>query len=233
MDRQQQAAEFFARLANLEALTYLLDEERDSLVNELSRLMPELGERLRSQLPKENRLSLGFDISVERRALEIWLEVTHQVGRKQILTLLDGETITVPDPGERMWHLKDRKVAELYKPREEQQRLYPLLIETLQHEPFPFGRCARCRRVFVQPGRGKPRRYCSESCKVRGIPSASKRTEYKRLQRQRAREREIATAQRIIRKVSSAQKQLELLGKEFPQKTPRQRRRLLEKANHT
>ena len=108
-----------------------------------------------------------------------------------------------------------------------------LILPLFETRPFPFGKCAVCGQVFVQARRGKPRRYCSSSCRAKGMPSAAKRTEYMRTQRQRQRKRDLDKAQRIIRKASSEQKQLELLGKEFPQKSRRQLLHLLKRATQT
>jgi hypothetical protein len=66
----------------------------------------------------------------------------------------------------------------------ERQFVSPGILEALRQQPFPFGVCL-CGTVFVHPPIGKRRRFCSERCKARGIPSAAKRAEYARNLRQR------------------------------------------------
>jgi hypothetical protein len=125
-------------------------------------------------------------------------------------------------------------IEETLAPAEASAWIFTYLILPLfRTHPFPFGQCAVCGQVFVQAHRGKPRRYCSSSCRAKGMPSAAKRTGYMRTQRQRQRKRELDTAQRLRRKASSEQKQLELLGKEFPQKSRRQLLHLLKRATQT
>lgn len=71
---------------------------------------------------------------------------------------------------------------------------------------FPFGRCPICNQVFFRPRRGKPRRFCSEKCKIRGIPFAARRGEYVRGRRQRIREGEIAIALEVVNTSSKTER---------------------------
>jgi hypothetical protein len=104
------------------------------------------------------------------------------------------------------------------------------LLPLLRHRPFPFARCPVCKQVFTHAGRGKPRKYCSESCKAKGIPSAAKRTEYQSMRRQRRRDEQLKLARRALRQARSQQEQIESLSKTFPQKSRRALVQLLNKA---
>ena len=106
-----------------------------------------------------------------------------------------------------------------------------LILPLFRTCPFPFGKCAVCGQVFVQLHRGKPRRYCSPSCRAKGMPSATKRTEYMRTQRHKKRKREIESTKQILRTVPrDVEKQLRALEPEFPEKSRRQRLHLIKRA---
>ncbi len=102
--------------------------------------------------------------------------------------------------------LKDGKVHKRLKYEDAHgDVLLLILLPLLEHSPFPFGKCAFCYRVFVHKGgRGKPRKYCSPACKVKGVPTA-KRTEYKRRQRQKQRDKELQRVQ-LLNKVRLKQR---------------------------
>jgi len=105
----------------------------------------------------------------------------------------------------------------------------PSIFDLIRERPFPFGMCAVCSTVFVQPHRGKRRRYCSGSCKAKGIPSATKRTEYAREYRHRKREAEILRTRRVLR-AWPKQEQFAELRKQFPTKPHRELLYLLRRA---
>lgn len=92
------------------------------------------------------------------------------------------------------------------------------LEELARQQPFPFGQCRVCDRIFVQARRGKERRYCSDRCKARGVPSAPKRTEYTRIHRQRKRAKEVAEACHVIGPVRR-DAQYARLERRFPKKS--------------
>ncbi|MBI3245886.1 MAG: hypothetical protein HYZ50_05205 [Deltaproteobacteria bacterium] len=252
MEHRQQTAALFARLVNIPDLAQLSTAEQDALANELVQLQPRLAAYIRawakeptppSSLPKLASMGFGdshappvasepFQLSPEEKeeiSLLSLLKVTHGVAWKTIHALLDGKPVHLPDPGEWTGQIQGRKMREHYEPHELDQRLYPALLEVLRHTPFPLSRCAfsQCGKVFVQPGRGKPRRYCSESCKAKGIPSAAKRTEYKRKQRQQARERELRLARSVMQQTDSEQERLRLLSEAFRKQGIKKNRRQL------
>ncbi|MGH9428027.1 MAG: Scr1 family TA system antitoxin-like transcriptional regulator [Terriglobia bacterium] len=82
----------------------------------------------------------------------------------------------------------------------------------------------------MQPGRGKPRRYCSASCKAKGVPSAARRKEYKLRWQRKKRAEEVRRAQQAMRKTLDEHELMAALGKEFPKKSRRQLFHLLKRA---
>lgn len=128
-----------------------------------------------------------------------------------------------------VYRLENRAVREEPKGPTEEDGLLLLFHTCIRQTPFPFGQCAVCRKVFVLPKKGKPKRYCSPSCKAKGVPSAAKRTEYTRMQRHKRRHEEILTTRRILR-VWPKDEQWEMLQKAFPRKSRRQLLFLLRQA---
>ena len=82
---------------------------------------------------------------------------------------------------------------------------------------FPFGVCRRkrCGKIFHVARKGRPRRFCSEYCKGRAIPSAANTSEYQRKSRRKRRAAEIERAWKAIE--ADPMNQLEALRREFPQ----------------
>jgi len=101
----------------------------------------------------------------------------------------------------------------------------------LRLRPFPFGLCPVCHKVFVQPSRGKPRRFCSDACKQKGIPSAAKRPRYALAWRHRVREREVANTRRILAAWPEERLRWQRLRRAFPKKSRRQLLYLVKQAN--
>jgi hypothetical protein len=106
---------------------------------------------------------------------------------------------------------------------------YYVWIASVRKQRCPFGRCPMCEVVFVQPDRGRLRRYCSERCKAKGIPSAAKRTEYVKQRRQRRRKEDIDTTRRVLRAWMKAEHYARL-QKEFPRKSRRELLYLMKRA---
>lgn len=263
MKNRQRTAAFFATLANIPDLAQLSIPERKALVSELARLQPRHVAEARAWAQEPTPLSssrrvgvsLGFGDShapiasepfqfppkeKEEIALSNLLEITHNVARQTIRDLLAGRPARLPDPGAWIGQLQGRKVREHYEPRDSNEQLYPALLDILRQTPFPFGRCVVCCTVFLQPeGRGKPRRYCTDSCRAKGVPSAKKKTGYMRQHRQNLRERERLYAQRVVHKEKEKEKEkqrpltlqerLRLWADEFPRKSTRQLLSLLKR----
>jgi hypothetical protein len=68
----------------------------------------------------------------------------------------------------------------------------------------PLWACEGCGRVIVQPTRGRTVRFCGGSCKARGIPSASRRSEYVAQHRRRRRQHDLDSAVAAITGVAPA-----------------------------
>lgn len=143
-----------------------------------------------------------------------------------------GEYLLRPIPGPTV-----SEVGGRLRPGWQRTSGIPLLGEFLHYvwgaavrrQRCPFGRCPVCGVVFVQPQRGKPRRYCSQRCKAKGVPSASKRTQYVREYRRQKREQEIQTARRVLR-AWPKHEQFAQLEKQFPTKPRRELLYLIKKA---
>jgi hypothetical protein len=63
----------------------------------------------------------------------------------------------------------------------------------------PLWACEVCGKVIPQPARGRLVRYCSNGCKVKGIPSASRRAQYVEEYRRRRREAELAKSRDALK----------------------------------
>jgi hypothetical protein len=128
------------------------------------------------------------------------LRLAHKDAHRRILPLLEERTTRLPI--EARATVEDRKIVVSYVlPSGDRGPAFPELYRLLEPgSPFPFARCATCSIVFAQlVGRGKPRKYCSERCRARGNPWASKRAEWARRRRRKARDTEIEMARRAVR----------------------------------
>lgn len=222
MDREREKLDFWAHLASSYPLTIrkLPTEEKATLVKNFKRIfLPWFDDPVAAQQFFDEKLSpqIKEEIEGDYKAgrLEARLEMTLQNllwdGAKLISDLLDGEKVAPPTwamPQQPVWILVDGKLQVQsvdLKTRQYREfsthlsrELLSDLIPTLQRKPFPFRRCRMCPKVMVQAERGKPRFYCSEACRSKGIPFAAKRTEYSRERRHQKRREDIATVQRIL-----------------------------------
>lgn len=136
--------------------------------------------------------------SPEERLLGFLVEGLRRDVHEIVNELLVGNEVEVPDAYRPVMRLKGRVVTY----SDQQPIIFPAttvgLMDLVRARPFPFGRCAVCGFVFVQPSRGRTRRYCSERCKAKGIASHAKRTEYARVSRHRRRAREFDIARRVV-----------------------------------
>jgi hypothetical protein len=203
LQRQEgRAARFFAGLASIPDLASLAIRQRLELMDELTTVVPEA-----------------------RPVTEIVLRLAHKEARNRIVRLLEGDSVRTPI--ERRVSLRGRKIVARYEPLTgDRGPAFPELYQLLEPGLCPFGRCPQCENIFVQPGRGKPRRYCSDRCKAKGIPSASKRTFYARGYRRRRRQKETTIARRVIQ-ASPKAAQFSQLRKALPRKKRGQIRWLL------
>lgn len=148
-----------------------------------------------------------------------------------ITELLAGERIVL-EGYYAIGELQDRALVVTLEPslspQERQSYPSPMYVcryklqQLLRRRPFPFGVCEVCKRVFTQLERGQPRKYCSQTCAAKGIPSRKNRTTYIRDYRHRNREREIEKTARILRRWPDEKQYLPRLQKEFPKKSRRQ-----------
>lgn len=215
----RQAADFFARLASAGSIGQLNPEQRRSFAEELRRILQPI-------VPADRLPSLD--------AKATWrysLQIARELARQRILDLLAGQPAVVNrDYLPRVvFRLQGRRVQEAVDKPTTVDGLYSVFLAVLRHDPFLFGQCAVCGTVFVLPKKGKPKRYCSASCKAKGVPSAAKRTEYARAQRHKRRRAEIRTTRRILR-AWPREEQWEMLQKAFPRKSRRQLLFLLRQA---
>jgi hypothetical protein len=110
-------------------------------------------------------------------------------------------------------------------------RLLVELLRFLHRKPFPLRRCRICKKVMVQAVRGKPKQYCSEVCRSKGIPFAAKRTEHVRERRREKRQEEIENVRRILQAWPEGE-QWKMIHKVFPDKSRRALVQLVNKAKH-
>jgi hypothetical protein len=161
-----------------------------------------------------------FENDLERRLLWFLFKGLHRDARRIVFHALAGLYVIFPTAFALVYHLENGSlVGRLEGPVFASGVLG--LLDIRDRHTFPFGRCARCGNVFVQPRRGRARRYCSERCKATGIPSAAKRTEYARTYRRRKRTKEIDVTKRILRQWPRDQ-QYAQLQKQFPTKSRRE-----------
>lgn len=238
----QQAAEFFAKLANSHSRWPILTEaEKAGLVAEFKEFLAQRSHKL-SKYWRERLSQMG---SAEQPLMFVWLEleVAHTVWGS-LPALFAGRGVRLPESFARVGWLKGRNIVvgleptggedeEFMESRAEPVRLaIKEFYRLLAHHPFPLAQCRKCQRVFVQMGHGKPRQYCSTSCRARGLPSAAKRTEYVRTYRIRKRKQEIVMTRKILRG-SPQQERLERMQQAFPRKSRRQLLYLIKQAKRS
>lgn len=105
----------------------------------------------------------------------------------------------------------------------------PCLLRDLLHERRkPFGVCARqgCEQAFVQPQRGRPRSYCSDTCKERSMPCRRDNSAKVRERRRAARRTEVEETAALLGRTTEGQ-WLSRVRKKFPDRTELQCRRLI------
>jgi hypothetical protein len=221
--QQEALRAFFADLANIRPVKGLAANEIDQVVD---RFRTELIAMLRGApltvinkiraIPREALLEkltlrqrqfkellddvLGTALS-GRPAVPIGADVIHPVKLETVLRR----------SGERV--LLERRSAEV-----EDLTAAALLDVTATEGRFPFGICRQrdCRRVFARTVRGRPQKYCSPTCKGRGVPSAAKRAEYVKNYRKRKREEEIRRARSVFRQCRNRSDAFRRLKKIFP-----------------
>lgn len=123
-------------------------------------------------------------------------------------------------------------VATVYSQDSLSDLFWQGFLPLLQRKPSPFVICEwwQCMKPFVRKDKGVTPKYCSPSCKERGIPFASRRAEYMRKRRQSEHEKQLQLAWDAIRKGQSEEEQIALLSKALPQKSRRACVQLLNKA---
>ena len=192
--------------------------------------LPELERTLTENLQREREESLsslhdgaGRQIG-ERRDSQAFLEEIRKQAQP-VLDFLEKGYVSITPHLQVSFSQTPQGIEEKIAPAEASAWVFTnLILPLFRTRPFPFGQCAVCGQMFVQLHRGKPRRYCSPSCRAKGMPSAAKRTEYMRTQRHKKRKREIERTQQILRTVPrDAEKQLRALEQVFPLKSRRQR----------
>ena len=228
------AAEFFAGLANSNFNSEARNEQAISrLAKECQQLCEGLGYPLLEKLG-EPFVDKWYDTADrERRLRNIIEQVWATAVRPSLHSLFDGETIVFTGPLTLAW-LNGRVLEE--EPSfttkgaglEPEEYLQQLFYSLLYLRPFPFGRCQVCHKVFVHAPRGKPRKYCSENCKAKGIPAAANRTAYTSAYRKRKQGREQEITRGVLQTLP--EEALERLGKEFPKKSRRQLQSLVKRA---
>ena len=220
-ERQREAAAFFSALLNAPSIDQLTESEWRVRAQELRSLLQSVVQ-VRQLSPEPADQTWNY-----------LLQETRSLAKKIILRLLEGRPASVDRQHlpRLTFRLHGRSVEEVSEVSTTEDGLYALLLRIIRQDPFPFGQCPICRTVFVQLGKGKPRRYCTESCRTKGVPSAVKKTEYMRGYRQKHREREIEKVKRTIRAFPNGiEEQLAQLEKTFPRKSRRQRLYLLKQA---
>jgi hypothetical protein len=234
----QQAAEFFARLANApdwEAVPVFLRNEAEETAQQAA-LLPAFKQVLVSQyLQAADQLQEQY--GVHDSYLSAALVPLRARVRQTIVSLLSGETVTFSGYtlAGRLHGgvLRETLVplgTEVLGAFNVRLRAETVLHQLLRLRPFPFGLCPVCHRVFVQPDRGKPRRFCSDVCKQKGIPSAVKRSGYALAWRHRVRDREVANARRILGTWPEERLRWLRLRRAFPRKSRRQLLYLIKQA---
>ncbi len=227
----QQAAEFFAKLANSygeqwEWRGLLTEAVKANLSEDFKRFLIQNSDTLSKS--RREWLSQSPDAGVlffylKDLAKTVWMVLSQLLknrpvdrGQVSLNMWLRGRSITI--------HAEPLETA-VDEYLESQGDLMQLSVrqfyEVLEHRPFPFGQCRVCKRIFVQMGRGKPQKYCSTPCRAKGLPSAIKRTEYVRVYRAKKREQDITVTCKILQ-TYPPQEHVRRLEEEFPRKSRRQ-----------
>lgn len=94
----------------------------------------------------------------------------------------------------------------------------PTLFQVVTADPFVFGLCRRCDRVFIRSGLGRRAEFCSRQCKDAAAPSTAQRAEYMREYRKRRGQQELKRAERVLKGVPRS-RSYEVLSKEFRSKS--------------
>src|SRR5262245_12918280 len=240
----QQAAEFFAGLANAPDWSAALAAQSTTEAQEAAwkageqdrvALLPTFRRVIAVPLP--SGVPFEDPYGIQDSALLQALFMLQSRVRQTIVGLLTGQTVTFSDYT-LTGRLDGGVFVESFVPQEEEEsdtfnaevRTEAKLHQLLRLQPFPFGLCPVCHKVFVQPGRGKPRRFCSDACKQKGIPSAAKRSGYALAWRHRVRDREVANARLILRAWPEERQRWLQLRRAFPRKSRRQLLYLIKQA---
>ena len=224
------AAEFFAKLANQNADEnfFLAEDLHDSLVEECKRVCIALGYPLEQYFPEEfgdPGEEVAEEWDMEATVTALWREHVWPTLRD----LFKREVVPFPGQPSSAYLEADRRtlVEEPFlsdtdivlKPDE---FLIARFYQLLRSSPFPFGQCRFCPKVFLQSRKGKPRKYCSATCKQKGIPSAATRTADIRERRREHRRREIEQTRQILQRWPEERGYWPRLQKEFPRKSRRE-----------
>jgi len=201
--------EFFASLANTPDLDLLPEAERSQLLAELSRL----------------RGFTGLESSVSA----FWKYLYDTAGQA-LHKLLRGEAVAFPWLGSLVLKVEDRQLRETFTPDREESELFHAFFAVLREQPFPFGKCAYCHKVFMQPARGRMRQFCSSACQTKSVQP--QRTEYMRTYRQQEHALALAKARAILRETPNAEV-WPALQRAFRGKSRRQLVNLKEQAEQT
>jgi len=225
-DDRQETAALFAELVNSKDENDMSPEQLRHFAEDLKQL---LSPKYQAEFTPE-AVQASPHNSLVNRERDLIRSVQLNT-RRWLPHLLEGKGVTLDRPHSSVvYRLKgSRMVEELQPPRSKDEEISKKLFDLLKEKRFPFGLCIVCHKVFVQSNKGKSRRYCSEPCKAKGVPSAAKRTEYVREQRQKQRRQELRMVKDILRKWTEGER-WQKLQKAFPKKTRRQLLYLMKKA---
>jgi len=251
MANPEEELEFWAQLASLPPFENLTEEQKASLVGDLQRIFfPWLNDPVAARqffvevLSPELRQGIEKDYQAGgmKPHLERTLSTLMSEGVPKILELLGGKKVLWPSwafETQVALMLEGRVLLESGAVRQTRQhqefstqlaaRLLAELLRFLRRKPFPFRRCRICKKVMVQAVRGKPKLYCSEVCRSKGIPFAAKRTEHVRERRREKRQEEIENVRRILQ-AWPEDEQWKMIHKVFPDKSRRALVQLVNKA---
>ena len=145
----------------------------------------------------------------EARELAYWIQKGGRLGLG----------VVPPDHYRTHWELKLLDGSVKLSVRERRFQLtQPSLFEVVTTDPFVFGLCRRCDRVFIRSGLGRRAEFCSRQCKDAAAPSTSQRAEYMREYRKRRGQQELKRAERVLKGVPRS-RSYEVLSKEFRSKS--------------
>jgi hypothetical protein len=240
-EKKRQAAKFFERL--LKANLSSSEESWDDILTEWDQLVETKESRLTERLRQSDVERIRACLEAEAKGQKIlpWFEAevgaelteppllpilreTQQVADETIRGLLLNERAPLRVRSNILFRfdfnhplslpIKPKGIVEI-SPKSDV--VWRFLIPLLRQWPFPFGMCPVCDHVFAQAGRGKPRQYCSDRCKAKGIPSYARRSAYQSERRQRRRDEKWQLARDAIREGQSEQEQIESLSKALPE----------------